>query len=133
MSWELLAKWCSNMKSFSIAKAGYTSVRLGIVASHTMDYLAAALPGTGLRHGLVMNVVLAGYGQAAQELLDPGSNFATQNLNCVLLAFDYRALGLGSVFLKKEEAGEAVSAGHQLRLLDGGRRARYHQSHIAST
>jgi hypothetical protein len=57
-----LGKVVLKHEEFFIAKAGYTSVRLGIVASHTMDYLAAALPGTGLRHGLVMNVVLAGYG-----------------------------------------------------------------------
>ena len=75
-----------------------------------MDYLAAALPGTGLRHGLLIDVVLAAYGQAAQELLDPRSNFATQNLNFVLLAFDFRALGFSRVFLKKEEADDAVSA-----------------------
>jgi predicted enzyme involved in methoxymalonyl-ACP biosynthesis len=55
-------------------------------------------------------VVLAGYGQAAQEVLDPESNFATQNLDFVLLAFDFRALGLSSLFLKKDEADEAVSA-----------------------
>jgi predicted enzyme involved in methoxymalonyl-ACP biosynthesis len=106
----MLGKAVLSHREFLIAKAGYTSLKLGIVASHTMDYLAAALPGTGLRHGLLIDVVLASYGQAAQELLDPGSDFATQNLNCVLLAFDFRALGLGGVFLKKEEADEAVSA-----------------------
>jgi FkbH-like protein len=104
-----LGKAVLKHREFFIAKAGYTSLKLGIVASHTMDYVAGALPGTGLRHGLLIDAVLAGYGQAAQELLDPGSDFANQNLNCVLLAFDYRALGLGSVLLRKEEADEAVS------------------------
>ena len=105
-----LGKAVLKHREFFIAKAGYTSLKLGIVASHTMDYLAAALPGTGLRHGLLIDVVLAGYGQAAQELLDPRSDFATQNLNFVLLAFDFRALGFSRVFLKKEEADAAVSA-----------------------
>jgi FkbH-like protein len=59
---------------------------------------------------LVVDVVLAGYGQAAQQLLDPSSEFATQRPDCVLLAFDYRALGLSSVRLRKDEADEAVSA-----------------------
>ena len=66
-----LGKIVRKQKQFFVAKAGFTPVKLGIVASHTMDYLAAALPGTGLRHGLVVDVVLAGYGQAAQQLLDP--------------------------------------------------------------
>jgi FkbH-like protein len=105
-----LGKIVGKQKQFLVAKAGFTPVKLGIVASHTMDYLAAALPGTGLRHSLVVDVVLAGYGQAAQQLLDPSSDFAGQRPDCVLLAFDYRALGLGSVRLSAENADEAVSA-----------------------
>jgi FkbH-like protein len=107
---DLLGKVVRKQKVFLAAKAGFTPVKLGIVASHTMDYLAAALPGTGLRHGLVVDVVLAGYGQAAQQLLDPGSDFAAQHLDYVLLAFDYRALGLGTVRIKREDAEEAISA-----------------------
>ena len=105
-----LGKAVSKQKDFFTTKAGFTQLKLGIVASYTMDYLAAALPGTGLRHSLVVDVVLAGYGQAAQQLLDPGSDFATQRPDCVLLAFDYRALGLDAVRLRREDADEAVSA-----------------------
>ena len=65
---DILGKVVRKQKEFLVAKAGFTPVKLGIVASHTMDYLAAALPGTGLRHSLVVDVVLAGYGQAAQQL-----------------------------------------------------------------
>jgi len=107
---DTLGKIVRRQKEFLVAKAGFTPVKLGIVASHTIDYLAAALPGTGLRHNLAVDIVLAGYGQAAQELLDPGSGFASQRLDCVLLAFDYRALGLSSVCLKTDDADEAVSA-----------------------
>jgi FkbH-like protein len=105
-----LGKIVGKKKQFLVGKARFTPVKLGIVASHTMDYLAAALPGTGLRHSLVVDVVLAGYGQAAQQLLDPNSDFAGQRPDCVLLAFDYRALGLSSVRLSAENADEAVSA-----------------------
>jgi FkbH-like protein len=105
-----LGKIVGKQKQFLVGKAGFTPVKLGIVASHTMDYLAAALPGTGLRHSLVVDVILAGYGQAAQQLLDPSSDFARQGPDCVLLAFDYRALGLSSVRLNAEDADEAVSA-----------------------
>src|ERR1700677_4150793 len=105
-----LGKTVGKHRELLISKMGFSPLKLGIVASHTMDYVATAIPGTGLRHGLLVDVVLAGYGQAAQELLDPGSNFATQRLDCVLLAFDFRALGLSSLFLNKEEADEAVSA-----------------------
>jgi FkbH-like protein len=107
---EILGKTASTHKESLVAKAGFTPVKLGVVASHTLEYLAAALPGTGLRHSLVVEVVLAGYGQAAQELLESGSEFARRSLDYVLLAFDYRALGLSSVSLKKEDADEAVSS-----------------------
>ncbi len=107
---DALSKVVRRQREFFISSVGFAPLRLGIVASHTMDYLAAALPGTGLRHSILLDVVLAGYGQAAQELLNPDSSFAAQHLDCVLLAFDYRALGLDRVFLKKEEAEEVVSA-----------------------
>jgi FkbH-like protein len=105
-----LGKVVQKLPEFFVAKAGMTPLKLGIVSSHTMDYLAAALPGTGLRHGLVIEVKLAGYGQAAQQLLDPGSEFASHRLDAVLIAFDYRALGLDGIRLKNEEAEEVVSA-----------------------
>jgi FkbH-like protein len=107
---ETLGKVVRKHKEFFVSKAGFSPVNLGIVASHTMDYLAGALPGTGLRHNLVVDVVLSGYGQAAQQLLDSGSDFAARNLDFVLLAFDYRALGLSTVCLKTNDADEAVSA-----------------------
>jgi FkbH-like protein len=107
---DALSKVVRRQREFFISSVGFAPLRLGIVASHTMDYLAAALPGTGLRHSILLDVVLAGYGQAAQELLNPDSSFATQHLDYVLLAFDYRALGLDRVFLKKEDAEEVVSA-----------------------
>jgi FkbH-like protein len=105
-----LGKVVGRQRQYLTATVGFTPVKLGIAASHTMDYLAAALPGTGLRHGLVVDVVLAGYGQAAQQLLDSGSDFATQRPDLVLLAFDYRALGFGNLYLRMEDAEEAVSA-----------------------
>ena len=108
-----LGKAARKHKEFFVSKTGFTPIRLGIVSSHTMEYLAEALPGTGLRHSIVVDVVLAGYGQAAQQLLDPASEFASQHLDAVLIAFDYRALGLDRVRLQREEAEEAVSAAVQ--------------------
>jgi FkbH-like protein len=92
------------------AKSGFTPFKIGIVSSHTMDYVAAALPGTGLRHGVLIEVVLADYGQAAQQLLDPASEFASRNLDGVLISLDYRALGFADLRLNAREAAEAVSA-----------------------
>jgi FkbH-like protein len=118
-----LGKIVGAHKEFLVAKTGFTPLKLGIVSSHTMDYLAASLPGTGLRHSLVIDVILADYGQAAQQLLDAGSNFAGQHLDAVFISFDYRALGLDRVRLKQEEAEESVSAAiqHVTSLAEGAR------------
>jgi FkbH-like protein len=105
-----LGKVARAQKDFLTAKAGFTPFRLGIVSSHTMDYLAAALPGTGLRHGLVIDVKVAAFGQAAQELMDSASEFAKSGLDAVFIAFDYRALGLDRIRLNPQEAEEIVSA-----------------------
>jgi FkbH-like protein len=75
-----------------------------------MDFLAAVLPGTGLRYSLLLDVALAEYGQAAQQLLDPASDFSSRRLDAILIAFDYRAMGLDILRLQPQEAEDAVSA-----------------------
>jgi len=81
-------------RAHDIASMSFAEFRLGIVASHTMDYATAALPAVGLRHGVLISSHLADYGQAAQELLDANSNLARANLDGVLIAFDPATLGL---------------------------------------
>jgi FkbH-like protein len=105
-----LGKVVQKQRKFFVDKAGFSALKLGIVSSHTTDYLAAAVPGTGLRHSLVIDVVQAGYGQMAQQLLDPASEFASHHLDAVLISLDYRALGLDRLRLTREEAEEAVAA-----------------------
>ena len=58
-----LGKAARAQKNFLTARAGFTPFRLGIVSSHTMDYVAAALPATGLRHGLIIDVKVAAFGR----------------------------------------------------------------------
>jgi len=105
---DALRKLVLARREWLAGKAGLTSFRLGIVSSHTVDYLAQALPGTALRHGLVLDVVMADYGQAAQQLLDAGSEFGRAKLDAVLIALDYRALGLGEVRYTAKDAESAV-------------------------
>ena len=99
-------------------------VRLGIVTSHTIDFVADALPGTALRHGLLLNVIRTDYGQAAQELLDPASRLAGARPDFVLIALDAQALGLADPRFDATAAGAAVDGAiAQIRgLRDGCRR-----------
>jgi FkbH-like protein len=53
--------------------ADYTTVRLALLASATVDHLAPAIRVAGLRHRLLIDVYTGGYGQYRQELLDTTS------------------------------------------------------------
>lgn len=105
---DALRKLLVVKREWLLSQAGVTQFRLGIVSSHTMEYLAQALPGTALRHGLVLDAVLAEFGQAAQQLLDPGSDFGRAHLDAILIALDFRALGLSEARLTAKEAEAAV-------------------------
>jgi FkbH-like protein len=105
---DALRKLVLARREWLTGKAGLTPFRLGIVSSHTVDYLAQALPGTALRHGLMLEVVMADYGQAAQQLLDAGSEFGRAKLDAILIALDYRALGLSEARFTAKDAEAAV-------------------------
>jgi len=92
-----------------LAGAGLRPLKLGIVASHTAKGIAYALPAAALRHGLLLSVELADYGQAAQALLDPGSSLAQSRPDAILLALDAQALGLARPCLDPAEAEATVT------------------------
>ena len=104
---------------------GFTPVRLGLVGSHTLDYVADALVATGIRHGVLLSLTRANYGQTVQPLHDPASGFAPGSLDLVLLSLDARALGLHEAQLGESAAGAAVeTALRQLAMLRDGARDR---------
>lgn len=83
-------------------------IRVGVAASNTADLVAEALPGTGLRHGLLVEVHQTDFGQMAQEILSPNSELAQSKPDFVLLGLDPQALGLSQPILNDEEAEQAV-------------------------
>lgn len=91
-----------------IQKAGLTPFRLGIASSHTMNYVAQALPGTALRHSLVLDVCLAESAGDPQQLLNPDSELRRAAPDAILVALDYHVLGLDEAQLTPREAEIAV-------------------------
>lgn len=83
-------------------------VRLAIAATHTLDLLADALPGTGLRHGVLIDLYQADFGQTAQAVLDPSSALHSFAPDFVWLAFDPAALGLARPRLDADGGEQAV-------------------------
>jgi len=105
-----------------LAAAGrLRTVKLGIAASHTSDLIADALPGTALRHGLLLSAHRVDYGQTAQQLLDPSSELSRARPDFVLLALDPAALGLSRPLFDAAEGEAAVEAAlnHVASLRDG--------------
>jgi FkbH-like protein len=93
-----------------VATGGFLPIRLGLVGSHMLDFVADALPATGLRHGLMISLTRAPYGQVAQALLDPVAGFSPGTLDVVLLALDARALGIHQPRFTDDAAKAAVDA-----------------------
>lgn len=89
--------------------AGMMPLKLGIISNATTDFVSPAIIGSGLRHGLAIEVVAGPYGQCMQEALDPGSMVNRAGCDVVLLAIDSRGYPLHSA-PGDRDAGEAAIA-----------------------
>lgn len=116
------------------AKAGFTRLKLGLVGSHTLDYAAQAIIGSGLRHGLLIEIVRADYGQVMQSVLDPQSTIGRAGVDAVLVSLDPAMLGLAGARLGPGEAEAAVEdAIRQCAALYGGIRNTIRATVVAQT
>ena len=85
-----------------------TRFRLGLIGSGTLSLIANAIPGSGLRHFVLIDVVEADYGRSLEQAMDPISRIRSSNLDSVLLAFDYRDLHLNSAASDADAANAQV-------------------------
>ena len=100
--------------------AGTSPFRLGIVSSHSTDFIAAALPAIALRHNVTLEYISSSYGQVLQAVLDTESSLKGR-VDSVLIAMDPTALGLSQPQLNGEPAPDRVdSALQQVRDIQAG-------------
>ncbi len=66
--------------------------RLGLLGNATLDLLAPALVASAARHGILLEVVQAEYGQVMQQALSPDGAINQSRPDAVLLALDLRGL-----------------------------------------
>ena len=64
-----LAKLAGAAKSLSGAAPQFTPVKIALIGDGTLSLLAPAIEGSGLRHGVLIDVVLGGYNAVVQEIL----------------------------------------------------------------
>lgn len=93
-----------------LAAAGLRPVRLALAATHTIDPVVESLIGSGLRHGLLVEIYQAEYGASAQAALDPGSRLHAFGPDFVFFQFDPAGLGLAAPLLDCEAAERAVQS-----------------------
>jgi FkbH-like protein len=99
----------------ALQPAGFTPVRLALLASSTVDHLVAGIRVAGLRRGLLIETYNGQYGQYRQEILDPASplhRFAPQVVLLSLTARD--AVGAVALGATAADADATIA-----RFLDG--------------
>jgi FkbH-like protein len=99
--------------------SGFTSIRLAILASSTVDHLAPAIRVAGLRRRLMIDVHVGAYGQYRQDLLDLHSTlhqFAPEFVLFSITARDAIA-GVALTATSKEVDEEIARSIRELRLL----------------
>lgn len=93
--------------------AHLSKVKIGLVGDGTLSLSTPAIIGSGLRHGLLIDVVEGGYNSAVQEALDPSSALHAAKPNMAIVVGDARLLGLERAASTKDAANSLVDAALQ--------------------
>ena len=107
---EKVATTIDSWRTASVGPSGLAQLKLGLLTTGTQDFIAPAIRATGLRHGLLIDIVLSGYGSAAQAAIDPGSPMRVAAPDIVLVASDPRSLGIDRFIADLAAAAAAVDA-----------------------
>lgn len=89
-----LAKCIARAKAADRSLKPLVPFKLGLVSNATSHLAVPALIASALRHGILLEVVEADYGQVMQEALDPRATIHRAKPDAVLLAIDHRGLPL---------------------------------------
>lgn len=116
-----LARVARDVAASGAPPASFARVKLGLIGDGTLALLAPVVAGSGLRHGLLVDVVEGDYGSAVQQAMDPSSPLHAAGLDMLLVASDVRALGLHRAADSIADADARVDAAlAQLRLVVDG-------------
>ena len=92
------------------ASAHLAPLKIGLIGDGTLSLLAPPLAGSGVRHGLLLDVMVGHYNAAVQQVTNPKDPLHTSGLDMVFLALDRRIMGLDDPALAPGEAEARVEA-----------------------
>jgi FkbH-like protein len=120
---------------FAESAQGFSSVRLAILASATVDHLAPAIRVSGLSRRLLIDVHIGPYGQYRQQLLDAESPLHRLRPQVVLMSLTAREAIAGvPLTAAAAEADAAIGRSiDELRMLWRKARETFHASVIQQT
>jgi FkbH-like protein len=90
------------------AVASLQPFKLGLLGNGTLDYVRAAIEGTGPRFGFTIRCVRGDYDQVLQDALSPTSAVNAAEVDAVVLALDYRGLPLQCEVGSEQAAEDAA-------------------------
>ncbi len=89
---------------------GMAAIRIGLVGSHTLDFIAEAIEGTAIRHGFVAEVVAATSGKSRRQCSMRTRRLYAAKPDYVVVSLDAHALQLARPRFGDGEANAAVAA-----------------------
>jgi len=114
---------------------GFSSIRLAVLGSSTVDHLAPAIRVAGLRRRLLIDVHNGAYGQYRQDVLDPSSSLRQFAPQIMLFSLSGREVIAGVPLTATHEEVEAIIANFigELRSLWQKARETYNATIIQQT
>jgi FkbH-like protein len=129
-----LARLAARLASSGIRLEGLAPARLGLVGDGTLSLALGPVAGSGLRHGLLLDVVEGDYGSALREARDCDSPLHHAGLDFLLICPHARLLGLDRAALSHEEAASRVEeAFQQIKAIADGFRPSVRRSILVQT
>ena len=107
---QRLSALADTMQAAGRSAAPLASLKVGLIGTGTLTLLGPLLRGTGMRHGLLVESVMADYGQLEQEALSPASTINRAGCDVVVVALDYRGLPLGKPAMSDEDARSRIDS-----------------------
>lgn len=105
-----LAKLARGAKALPGRVPQLTPVRVGLIGDGTLSLVAPAIEGSGIRHGVLIDVIQGAYNAAVRESFDETSAIHAAKADLIVLATDHRILGLSRAAASRQAANDLVES-----------------------